>query len=575
VSDRPIKLLIIDSDPIFRLGLTAALGSFDDLEVIGQAETPAAARERLAEQEPDIAIIEPNLNCFDPDGWQLCQQIQQQHPQLKILLLSGTEDLPRLNAARKSGVAGYCAKGTSVAEIAAVLRQLAAGQQQWQALTALAGKPQTSPLPAKQWLVRLRQLGLAEIDDNLHQVEQQLNYSQLSLLDRLFWQGRRRELRAARWLVQQILPVEVVVIPNTASMQAESALSLLPEGARELSATSFSLSANAAITFNNTLAKIEGNFNNLSGIPLEIAVLKPDKRRELLYVAWQQVRKSLEKLRFLDLSSEQLAEQLPLVLAEIWRNSTIDFFGKYYQKLNQSEDQNLENIIAQEAEIIQEEILEKIPYLGELFTYFILNSSLPIDKVEYRPESPEAIQRAEFILQNLILKIANGVIAFILNNFSESEDIKKLLYDCNLLSTREIARFRNELSWRYRREKYWEEPRDIFESKYRLLVFQDGNIKTLSIYAPRQQELEQLRGLRWLVTVAWETRDAIAPRLQAIARAIGNALVYLLTQIIGRGIGLIGRGIIQGIGNTFQDVRYNRNQELGVKNQKSGARNQM
>jgi hypothetical protein len=289
----------------------------------------------------------------------------------------------------------------------------------------------------------------------------------------------------------------------------------------------------------------------------------------------QQVRRSLEKLCLLDLNAGQLSEQIPLVLGEIWRNSTIDFFGKYYQSLNQLTGQNLEDIISQEGEIIQEEILEKIPYTGELLAYLISNTSLLIDKVNYRPESPEARQRSEFILQNLILKIADGVMAVILNNFSESEAIKKLLYDRNLLSTREIARFRNELSWRYRREKYWEEPKDIFESKYRLLVFQNGNIKTLSIYGPRQQELEQLRGLRWLVTVAWETRDAIAPRLQAIARAIGNTLVYLLTQIIGRGIGLIGRGIIQGIGSTFQDVRYNRSQESGVKNQKSGARNQM
>lgn len=567
MSDRPITLILIDCDPIFRLGLSLALADLDDLEVIGQAETAAAVWEQLAEKEPDIVIIEPNLNEIDFDGWQLCQQIQQQYPQVKICLLSGTADWPRLNAARKSGTAGYCAKGTSVAEIAAVLRQLAAGQQNWQALTAIPSNP--PPLPSKQWLVRLRQFGLAEIDEDLNEVEQQLSYSQISLLDRLFWQGRRRELRAARWLVQQLLPVEVVVIPDTSSIQAGTAFSRLPAGAGELATTSFPMPTNAAIAFNNTLAKIEGNLHNLSGIALEITVLQPDKRRELLYVVLQQVRNSLEKLQFLDLSQDKLSEQISLVLGEIWRNSTVNFFGKYYQVINQDKNQSIEEIISQEEDIIQQVILEKIPFINELFSYLFGNSNLLIDKVDYRSESPEARERAEFVLQNLILKIASAVMALILNNFSESEEIKKLLYDRSLLSTREIARFRNELSWRYRREKYWEEPQDIFESKYRLLVFQNNSIQTLSIYAPRQQELEQLRGLRWLVTVAWETRDAITPRLQAIARAIGNAFVYLLTQIIGRGIGLIGRGIIQGIGNTIQDVRYDRNQEPGVRSQKS------
>ena len=149
--------------------------------------------------------------------------------------------------------------------------------------------------------------------------------------------------------------------------------------------------------------------------------------------------------------------------------------------------------------------------------------------------------------------------ALILNNFSENEVIKRILFDQNMLSTREMAKFRNELSWHYRKQKYWQEPLEIFENQYRLLVLQNNQIQQSFVYAPRQEELGQLRGVRWLVTFAWETRDAIAPRLQTIASAVGNALVYILTQIIGRGIGLIGRGIIQGIGNTLQDVRFGKN----------------
>ena len=58
MSDHPITLILIDSDPIFRLGLNMALSSFNDLQIIGQAETAAAVWECLAAQVPDIAIIE-------------------------------------------------------------------------------------------------------------------------------------------------------------------------------------------------------------------------------------------------------------------------------------------------------------------------------------------------------------------------------------------------------------------------------------------------------------------------------------------------------------------------------------
>jgi hypothetical protein len=37
----------------------------------------------------------------------------------------------------------------------------------------------------------------------------------------------------------------------------------------------------------------------------------------------------------------------------------------------------------------------------------------------------------------------------------------------------------------------------------------------------------------------------------------------VLTEIVGRGIGLIGRGIVQGIGNAWQSSPFDRNQQRG------------
>ena len=55
-----------------------------------------------------------------------------------------------------------------------------------------------------------------------------------------------------------------------------------------------------------------------------------------------------------------------------------------------------------------------------------------------------------------------------------------------------------------------------------------------------------------------EIRDAISPRLRALISSLGTGVVYLLTQVIGKGIGLIGKGIIQGIGSSVQDSSYGR-----------------
>jgi hypothetical protein len=143
----------------------------------------------------------------------------------------------------------------------------------------------------------------------------------------------------------------------------------------------------------------------------------------------------------------------------------------------------------------------------------------------------------------------------VLNHFSESEAVKRELFRSQYLSSREIAKTRNELSWRYRRERYWDEPKWIFESKYRLFCYRNGAILPLYIYAPRQEELNRLSGIRWWVSIALETRDALSPRLRAFFSVTGKGVVYFLVQVIGRGIGLVIRGVLQGVGNTWQEVK--------------------
>ena len=120
-----------------------------------------------------------------------------------------------------------------------------------------------------------------------------------------------------------------------------------------------------------------------------------------------------------------------------------------------------------------------------------------------------------------------------------------------------LFRSRNELSWRYRIDRYIGEPQAIFESKYRLFMFTVYGIDRITIYAPRPQELAQLAGIPLVVTLALETRDALSPRLKMATTFMGSSIVYLLTEIIGRGIGLIGRGVIKGVGNIWQESKRN------------------
>jgi hypothetical protein len=81
-----------------------------------------------------------------------------------------------------------------------------------------------------------------------------------------------------------------------------------------------------------------------------------------------------------------------------------------------------------------------------------------------------------------------------------------------------------------------------------LFALQEQGISTVQLTEPRDGELRQLGWPQQLVTLALESRDALAPQAQALARGLGDLLVVVLTQVLGRAIGLVGRGIVQGMG---------------------------
>ena len=263
----------------------------------------------------------------------------------------------------------------------------------------------------------------------------------------------------------------------------------------------------------------------------------------------------LDELILSDLQYEQLAEKIPNLITDFWQAATFDFFGKYYTVTKNNQNIEIVTIILKDADLIQNNILNKIPLVKDLFEHLLFCRPLTIDNLSCPAGGLDAVERAEALLQNLLIQVANAIIQPLLNYFSDYEEIKLKFYDRRLLSTREIEKFRNSLSWRYRLDQYVAEPKAIFESSYLLLVLGERGIQKQVIYSPRRDELEKLSGIPLTVTLILETRDAVAPPLRAAISFVGSAIIYVLTNIVGRGLGLIGKGILQGIGTSFQDNR--------------------
>ncbi|MBW4421436.1 MAG: DUF3685 domain-containing protein [Myxacorys californica WJT36-NPBG1] len=596
-----IRVMVIDPDPVFRAGLINGLSRFTDIQVVVEAANSAIALANLQRLEwrgpnessfvlrtsSEVSRANPSeLGGANRDPIDLivvgasletCQSLKTRYPQVPLLLIEPLSDAEVL-IAFQMGIEGYCPKGSAIAEFEIAIRDVATGQRYWrpERLEQLAIAAAQIEQPGLLAVIRQhwRASSLRQIDAALSQINAQLQNPRLSALDQVFLAGRRRELRAARWLAERLfatarpVPSSGMPLPMDQLPASIPSLSIPPRDIsrdtnRDISSVevvepspsvaAFSASRNSfGVAFDRIATQLQSSLENLTDLPLEIDILKQEKKRELFFIILRQLEAVLDELRFSQVQITQLEEKRSAVLQDLWQAVVMNFFGRYYTLTLKNRDVEVVPAILQEAETVRTEILDQIPLVQEVFSHLLFQTPLMIEQTAYQPETPEAINRTIDILENLIIQVANAVIQPLLNRFSNLEAIKRGFYDRRLLSTRDIERFRNDLSWRYRVERYVAEPKAIFESRYRLWIFSDYGIERLVIYSPRNDELETLSGVQLAVTLALETRDAIAPRVRAAIAFLGSGIVYVLTEVIGRGIGLVGRGILKGIGKSVR-----------------------
>ena len=134
----------------------------------------------------------------------------------------------------------------------------------------------------------------------------------------------------------------------------------------------------------------------------------------------------------------------------------------------------------------------------------------------------------------------------------EWPELRGYFLNPELVSTRELERLRNQLNSQNRWQNLIKRPIQLYESKRLFYNLNNGRIEQLLVTEPRDKELRQLDWWQQQVALLVEARDAISPQLQSLVKKVGDLMVVLLTQVIGRAIGLIGRGIAQGMGRSLR-----------------------
>ncbi|TLS43789.1 response regulator transcription factor [Streptomyces montanus] len=121
----PIRLLLVDDDPLVRAGLTFMLGGADDLEIVGEAADGGEVEALVERTRPDVVLMDIRMPTVD--GLTATERLRSRKDAPQVVVLTTFHADEQVMRALRAGAAGFVLKDTPPAEILAAVRRVAAG----------------------------------------------------------------------------------------------------------------------------------------------------------------------------------------------------------------------------------------------------------------------------------------------------------------------------------------------------------------------------------------------------------------------------------------------------------------
>jgi DNA-binding NarL/FixJ family response regulator len=122
-----ITVLVIEHQPLTRLGIKTLLSGADGIELLGEAADPRDGFRQFAEFQPEVTIL--GLRFPDSCSIDDLERYLEERPKARIIMLADHAGDAEISRALKKGAVGYVTKDVAPHDLVDAIRKVAAGRK--------------------------------------------------------------------------------------------------------------------------------------------------------------------------------------------------------------------------------------------------------------------------------------------------------------------------------------------------------------------------------------------------------------------------------------------------------------
>ncbi|MFF5016585.1 response regulator [Streptomyces sp. NPDC001165] len=122
----PIRLLLVDDDPLVRAGLALMMGGSGDIEIVGEAADGDQVEDAVQRTRPDVVLMDIRMPSVD--GLTATRSLRERADAPEVVVLTTFHADEQVLHALRAGAAGFVLKDTPPAAIVDAVRRVAAGE---------------------------------------------------------------------------------------------------------------------------------------------------------------------------------------------------------------------------------------------------------------------------------------------------------------------------------------------------------------------------------------------------------------------------------------------------------------